>query len=305
MKNKIVASLVLAMLAPVVGHAGPINWTTETYSIDGQLEFDSQYKNPPNRLPTAVFDEFSTSVNNLASPLVGSYTSKTVDFSTTTGTVSTDVSITNLSNANANIVKFTANARASYQGDRNPNHFAYLNPYVTMENTFVANTSVLNFSYDFNSEIHFGADATNLSYQDLVLDIRLRDLTSNTELIKHQDQELLGEYLGSQYGYEGIHYFNNSRVNGVVTYSAADQSDQPSYSGTRQFDLTSGHSYEVQIYLSPTILTAGSVTDSSSKSVVNLSFSDTVAAVPVPQTYALMLSGLALFGFTARRKQQS
>ena len=50
----------------------------------------------------------------------------------------------------------------------------------------------------------------------------------------------------------------------------------------------------------------GTVLENSSNSLLTLGFSNVaVAAVPEPETYAMLLAGLVLVGFSARRQTQA
>ena len=70
--------------------------------------------------------------------------------------------------------------------------------------------------------------------------------------------------------------------------------------------MTPGKTYNVYADISPDLFTSGTVLENSSNSVLTLGFSNVaVAAVPEPETYAMLLAGLVLVGFSARRQTQA
>ncbi|PPD51226.1 MAG: hypothetical protein CTY12_08630 [Methylotenera sp.] len=89
-------------------------------------------------------------------------------------------------------------------------------------------------------------------------------------------------------------------------YEAAAASKTLSGFGTAQYNVTPGKTYSISADISPDLFTSGSVTENSSNSVLKLGFSNVaVAQVPEPETYAMLLAGLALVGFSARRNTQA
>lgn len=270
MKSKFVAGAVLAMLTPVVGHTAPIVWSSQSYEVDTSFGF------------LISGGSIVSSADVLAAPLVGvNNLTSTTGF----GTITNEVSIAELANANANTYEFRANVIAT---PVDAVHTVGLYPGASMNNTFVASTTVLKMDYDFSGLIHFGASTPGVSYQDLIVSFGLRDLTLGSSSVPYQDLV-------------GLHYKNNSNLAAL----SEDNTDYPFlFSDARQFNLVSGHSYQLKVDLFPSIFTSNTSNVNSSNSVLKINFSDgNIAAVPEPEAYALMLAGLALVGFTARRKQ--
>jgi hypothetical protein len=255
MKNKLIAALVLSMLAPVVANAAPISWASESYEIWAQAEVDVE-----------VTPQVDISAN---------------------GSANVGLSIRNLSNSSVSAFELTSNVKTSYSGGTNPaTQYAFAQSNTTLDNTFVATSSSLYVNYDYSSFINMASSAPSLSYQGLLVGIYLQD-TSNSLL--NQNLSLINN-----------NYESNETSNAGTQYTL---SDNRSYEFT---GLTIGRTYRVVADMTPDIFTSGTIADNSSNSVLKVSFSDSpVTAVPEPETYVMLLTGLAFLGFSVRRKQQA
>ncbi|HOY71106.1 MAG TPA: PEP-CTERM sorting domain-containing protein [Methylotenera sp.] len=270
MKSKFVAATVLAMLVPAVGHAAPIVWSSEFYEIDTASGY------------LISGGSVVPSSNILANPLVGEDT-----VSAAAANITNQVSMQEFANANASEYEFKANVVVTPDDATNS---VGVYPGASLTNTFVANTSVLNVAYDFSGLIQYSASTAGVSYQDLVVSFGLYDLTTSSS-VTFQD-------------FEALHRQNNSGPLNNQVVSAADETIPFSLVDDKQFSIVAGHEYQLKVNLFPSIFTSNTSSVNSSNSVLNIQFSDgNIAAVPEPETYALMLAGLALVGFTARRKQ--
>lgn len=273
MKNKLFAGLVLSMLSPIAANAAPINWTSQEYRLYADLAADS------NVAPT--FDVSKT--NTIDLPL--SYSNLV---SSTNGSASVELSIKNLSNSSQNIFELTNNTTTAHSGT---SQFAFADTSTEVLNTFIANTSNLYVTYDYSSIINMAPSTTNLSYQGLTADITLRDTTNSTLNQSHSFIEDYADNSGSQ----GPHFATNAGIN----YSFLGN-------GTYLFSgLTIGRSYELFSMIAPNMFSTGTIADNSSKSLLRVGFSDTpITAVPEPETYAMLLTGLAFLGFSVSRKRK-
>ncbi len=271
MKNKFVAGAMFAILVPVVSQAAPIVWSSQSYEIDTSFGFS-----------ISGGDTVSSS-NILVTPLAG-----VNNVTATAATITNEVSMREIANVNANEYEFKANVVVL---PADASHSVGVYPGASLSNTFVANTSVLNVEYDFSGLIHFGASTTGVSYQDLVVSFGLYDLTLSSSSAPYQNLVQIG-------------YRNNSGPLNNQVFTEANVDYPFSYLGARQFNIVEGNTYELKVDLFPSIFTSNTSNVNSSNSVLKLQFSDgNIAAVPEPETYALLLVGLALVGFTARRKQ--
>jgi hypothetical protein len=273
MKNKLIAGLVLSMLAPVVANAAAINWTSERYRLYADLEANS------NVAPT--FDVSKTNIADLPFAYSNSVASANAS-------ASVELSIKNLSNSSQNIFELTNNTTTAHGG---ATQFAYAATSAEVLNTFIANTSNLYVTYDYSSVINMAPSTTSLSYQEVTTDITLRD-TTNSSL--NQQHAFVDDYVDNS-GSQGPH----NATNAGISYSFLGN-------GTYVFSgLTIGRSYELFSMIVPDMVSGGTIADNSSKSVLKVGFSDSVVtAVPEPETYVMLLTGLAFLGFSARRKQQ-
>lgn len=280
MKGKIAAGIVLAIFTQVV-HAAPIVWNSQSYNISSTSLIDS---------PTSAIYSNSFSANNVA----GLPLSDPSSLSVGGGSVSSNTAIANLTDANANIFEFTLNAASSYSSGTTSNQFAYAVPTASLRNTFTASTTTLAFGYDYDVSTSMSAPTPGLlTFQDFHVSLQLRDLTAGTT----QTFSLFDHFLTSQVTTPALLDF---------LVDPAGESHTFSNSGTQVFNLVQGNTYELNYSGgAPFVVTRGDVATNSINSQFTLSFSDSVTTVPEPETYALMLAGLALVGFSARRKQRA
>lgn len=272
MKNYIATSAVIALLVPALAQAAPISWSSENYSIDSGIDVDNSGPSP-----------FQSSAN-LAVPLAYATT-----ITTANGSASTDLSIKSLANAASSDYEFKVNTSTSYNSTNKDasNFYAYSTPLVSIDNSFLADSSVLNVNYDFNSVLNLGASTSGyLAYQDMAIKLTLMHI---------------GYPLGDQELSLIDNHFNNI---GNVT----GQSDTLSNVDFSSFVLTPGDSYRLFVDVSSILYTTGTVADNSANTTFKVSFSNgnpVTSPVPEPQTYAMLMAGLVLIGFSARKKSNS
>ncbi|MGB4812688.1 MAG: PEP-CTERM sorting domain-containing protein [Methylophilaceae bacterium] len=273
MKNKLLASVALAFLVPAIAHAAPINWSSESYNILGLNDIDT----PRN---------YTFQVNTTVPSLIGTLDGANA-ISTANATASTYTAITNLSNSSANIYQLTANGVTSYSGGVNPAaNFAYSVLGASLNNSFIASDTALNIGYNYSAITNLSASATSnlASYQGLEMRVEMVQ-ASNPFNIQTLNFNTLTE---SSIYPSGVSFTNSN-------------------SGTSLFNTIIGEAYTLYFTVAPDIYTTGTVSDNSANVTATFSFSDNtnIAAVPEPETYAMLLAGLALVGFTAKRRQQA
>ncbi len=268
MKNKFTAGLVLGMLAPAMGYAAPINWASESYEIWAQSEVEVEPAAPQ-------VDLRATSLAGL--PLVGNASASTAN-----GNASVDLAVRNLSNSNAGIYEITTHMATSYSGGSDSNtQYAFAMSSATLANTFVAQTTDLFVTYDYSSIINMATSSSGLSYQEVTTFVLLNDL--------NQEVKFVDDYV-------------DNRGSAPRNATTAGINYTLSGSGTHIFSgLTIGRIYTVVADISPDMFSSGTIGDNSSNSVIRVSFSDSVTAVPVPA--AAWLFGSGLIGLMGMRKR--
>lgn len=268
MKSKIVAGAVLAILAQA-GHTAPIAWASQSYGIFNSVRIDGANQGSPDVNITAD-----------RAGIAGAFTNNKL-ISTANGSALSNLSISDVSNAGADIFKFTADVTTAYTGGTTTPQFAYTVPVIGFTNQFTASDTVLNVGYDYNVLTHLSTSTAGLlTYQDFHVKL---DLTNTTT--------------GDEQTFNLFDFFTTN------TSSQAGESHTFANAGTHVFNLNVGDAYTLITNIVLFNPSRGDVADNTMNSVFNLSFSDSVTAVPEPETYALMLAGLALVGFSARRKQ--
>lgn len=295
MKNKFVAGLVLATLTPIAASAAPISWISEQYNIYADLEVGHiAFVNGRDRAiadSQSNYDVTKTSANDL--PFTFSDQVSTPETPTSNRTAFADLAIRDLSNSNANIYEFSNKIMTRSNEASNSNLYAYADSGAAMTNSFIANTNSLYVTYDYNSVINMAASSSDLSYHDLNTYFTLID---TTDFRLNQTRPLILNDYADNSGIQGPHYATNAGI----TYTLADNGSYV-FSG-----LTLGRKYTLYTTIDADMYSSGSIADNSSTSLIRVSFSDSpLTAVPEPETYAMLLSGLALVGFSARRKQQA
>lgn len=295
MKNTLIAGLVLSMLAPVAANAAAINWTSEEYLIYADVEVGHiAFFNGRDRAIADIESNYydtKTSANDL--PFTFSDQVSTLEAPTSNRAAFADLGIRDLSNSNANIYEFSNKTVTRSNEASNSNLYAYADSGAEMSNSFIANTNSLYVTYDYNSVINMAASTIDLSYQDLDTYFTLID-TSDSRL--NQTRPLILNDYADNSGNQRPH----NATNAGITYTLAD-------SGSYVFSgLTLGRTYSLITSVYADMYSSGSIADNSSTSSLRVSFSDSpVTAVPEPETYAMLLTGLAFLGFSVRRKQQA
>jgi hypothetical protein len=271
-KLNTIAGFVLLSLAPALSHAGAVNWTSQKYNLYAYLDIDTPEQ--PIGLPQLNMTAFS---------LAGLPNISTASLTSANGEASAALGIENLSNSTYDIVELSLNAFSSYNGGTSAgSQYSYVVPSVSVGNQFVADSNILTVTYDFSSLINLTSPtAGQLSYNGLFMGLSVvEDAFGATE------QELK---------FVDNNFETGTTVNKVL-----------SGSGTAFFNVTPGKTYNVFADISPDLFTSGTVLENSSNSVLTLGFSNVaVAAVPEPETYAMLLAGLVLVGFSARRQTQA
>jgi len=275
MKNKLIAGLVLSMFLPVVGNAAPINWLSEQYRLYAQLEIDV------NGTPQVLESKYNLS----DLPFV-----RNASTSSANGSASTSISIKNLSDSNASIFELTNNIATSYTGGNNPaNQFSSAISGADFDNSFIANSTNLYVTYDYSSLINMANSTPSLAYQGVTTRVILQDKVNS---LLDQTVSFVDDYVDNS-GTQGPHNATTAGIN----YSLIGN-------GTHIFTgLIIGRTYSLYTDISPDMFSSGTIADSSSKSILRVGFSD--SAVPEPETNAMLLTGLAFFGFSVRRKKQA
>lgn len=271
MKNKYLVSALLMLLSPAISQAAAVDWTSQKYNLYAYLDIDEPEQ--PVGLPQLDMTAFSLA----GLPNISSATLETAN-----GKATANLGIKNLSNSTQDIVELSLNAFSSYSGGTSSGaQYSYVVPSVSIDNTFTADFNVLTITYDFSSIIKLTTPtAGQLSYQGLFMGFSVTEDT-----VGAVSQKLL--------------FVDNN-------YEVAAASKTLSGFGTALFNVTPGKTYSISADISPDLFTSGSVTENSSNSVLKLGFSNrAVTAVPEPETYAMLLAGLALVGFSARRKTQA
>ena len=272
MKLNTIAGFVLLSLAPALSHAGAVNWTSQKYNLNAYLDIDEPEQ--PVSLPQLNMTAFS---------LAGLPNISTASLTSANGVASAALGIKNLSNSTYDIVELSLNAFSSYKGGTSAgSQYSYVVPSVSVENQFVADSNILTVTYDFSSLINLATPTVGqLSYNAMFIGLSIvEDAFGATE------QELK--------------FVDNNFEAGTTVDKLF------SGSGTAFFNVTPGKTYNVFADISPDLFTSGTVSGNSSKSVLTLGFSNVaVAAVPEPETYAMLLAGLVLVGFSARRQTQA
>jgi hypothetical protein len=271
MKNKMIAGLSLAMLIPLMVQAAPVTWISESYDIYADLEVDVDGG-----------PQIDTTVNSLAGlPLSGS-----ANVSNANGSASVNLGIKNIANPTSNIYELKTNISTSYTGGTNSRtQYAFGLSDVGLDNRFIAATTNLYVNYDYIALINMSSSAGGLSYQGLIMDMFLEDTTNNSQRI---------------FNFISSNYASNESSNNGTNYTLSGN-------GTYSFsNLITGRTYRLNLGIAPDIFSSGTIADNSSNSILTVAFSDTPAApVPEPETYAMLLVGLALVGFSARRKSRN
>ena len=235
MKSKLLVGAVLAMLSPAA-FAAPIVWTSQYYEVDTSFGY------------LTSGGSIESSANILTTPLVGAN-----NVTATAATITNEVSMRELVNANANTYEFKANAVITPDDAA---HAVALYPAASMFNTFQATTSVLEVGFDFSSLIHFGASTSGASYQELTAGLRLIDVTNPFRIERK------------------FSIANESFENNIGPLIAADDDHSFFNRGSTQFSLIENHFYELRVDLFPSIYTSNTSNVNSSNSVLNLQFSD-------------------------------
>lgn len=271
MKNKYLVSALLMLISPAISQAAAVDWTSQKYNLYAYLDIDEPEQ--PVGLPQLDMTAFSLA----GLPNISSATLTTANAVAT----ASSLGIKNLSNSTQDIIELSLNAFSSYSGGTDSfAQYSYVVPSVSIGNTFVADSNVLTVTYDFNSLIALTAPTVGqLSYNGLFIGLEVTEEVSGA----------------SQF----LNFVDNNFV-------FAETNQTFSGSGTALFNVTPGKTYSISADISPDLFTSGSVTENSSNSVLTLGFSNrAVTAVPEPETYAMLLAGLALVGFSARRKTQA
>lgn len=269
MKLNTIAGFVLLSLAPALSHAGAVNWTSQEYNLYASLEIDEPAVNSL-LLDKYVFDLSTLPFTNTAS------------IDTANGVASAILGIKNLSSSTQDILELSLNAFSSYRGGANPaTQSSYVVPQVSINNKFKADLDVLTVTYDFTSLIKLTAPTVGqMTYNGLFIGL-----------------EITEDVFGGKTQYLNL---ANER------FEDSETSKTFSGFGTASFDVNKNSIYTVSAYISPDLFTSGTVLENSSNSLLTLGFSNVaVAAVPEPETYAMLLAGLVLVGFSARRQTQA
>lgn len=281
MKNKIFAGLTLAMLTPLYAHSAPITWVTESYNVFSDLEVDIES-------PAQI----NTTVNSLAGlPLT--YINSGAN-SSSTGNASVGLGIKNILNQNSNIYELKTDISTSYNGGiNNPgimiDHTQYSEVVtaVSLSNTFMAKTENLFVDFDFSTFINMSSSsapsAKDRSASGILMEMYLVDTTDFLQ----RDANFIENYFIT----------NNAGSNDPITKQ---------FIGTDTYNfnnLIEGRTYTLALGITSDVFSSGTIANNSSNSILTVAFSDT-APVPEPETYAMLLVGLGLVGFSARRKQQ-
>ncbi len=271
MKLNTIAGFVLLSLAPALSHAGAVNWTSQKYNLNAYLDIDTPEQ--PVLSPQLDITAFS---------LAGLPNISTASLTSDNGVASAALGIKNLSNSTQDILELSLNAFSSYNGGTSAvSQYSYVVPSVSVGNQFVADSNILTVTYDFSSLINLTMPtAGQLSYNGLFMGLSVvEDALGATE--------------------QNLKFVDNNFETGTTV-------DKFSGSGTAFFNVTPGKTYNVFADISPDLFTSGTVSGNSSNSVLTLGFSNVaVAAVPEPETYAMLLAGLVLVGFSARRQTQA
>lgn len=268
MKFKTIAGFVLLSLAPALSHAGAVNWTSQEYNLYASLEIDEP------AVDSLLLDDVSD--------LSTSPFTNTASIDTANGVASAILGIKNLSSSTQDIIELALNAFSSYRGGTDAvTQYSSVVPSVSINNTFTADSNVLTVTYDFSSIINLTTPtAGQRSYQGLLMGLSVTE-----DSFGAVSQKLL--------------FVDNN-------YEVAAASKTLSGFGTALFNVTPGKTYSISADISPDLFTSGSVTENSSNSLLTLGFSNrAVTAVPEPEIYAMLLAGLVLVGFSARRKTQA
>jgi hypothetical protein len=273
MKNKMISGLSLAMLTPLIVQAAPITWISESYDIYADLEVDVDGG-----------PQIDTTVNSLGGlPLSGRS-----NVSNANGSASVDLGIKNIANPTSNIYELKTNISASYNGGTNASS-QYSNALsdVGLDNQFIAATTNLYVSYDYSALINMSESANGFSYNAGIMEMFLDDTTTPFS-IRQPRQEF--KFIDN--------YFETNTIGANYTLAG---------NGTHTFNnLITGRTYRLIVSIAPDIFSSGTIANNSSNSILTVAFSDTPAApVPEPESYAMLLAGLALVGFSARRKSRT
>lgn len=270
MKNKYLVSTLLLLLSPAISQAAAVDWTSQKYNLYAYLDIDE---------PEQPVD--SPQLNMTAFGLAGLPNISSATLTTTNAIATANLGIKNLSDSTQDIIELSLNAFSSYSGGTDPfSQYSYVVPSVSINNTFTADSNVLTVTYDFSSLIALTAPTVRQrSYNGLLIGLEVTEDISGA----------------SQF----INFVDNNFV-------FAETNQTFSGSGTALFNVTPGKTYSISADISPDLFTSGSVTENSSNSVLKLGFSNrAVTPVPEPETYAMLLAGLVLVGFSARRKTQA
>jgi len=267
-KFKTIAGFVLLSLAPALSHAGAVNWTSQEYNLYASLEIDEP------AVDSLLLDQYVFDLSTL--PFTN-----TASIDTANGVASAILGIKNLSSSTQDIIELALNAFSSYRGGTDAGtQSSYVVPSVSLNNTFIADLDKLTVTYDFSSLINLTTPTTGQqSYNGLFVGLKLTEVGG-----------------ASQY----LNFVNDNYETGTTVDKLF------SGSGTAFFNVTPGKTYNVFADISPDLFTSGTVLENSSNSLLTLGFSNVaVAAVPEPETYAMLLAGLVLVGFSARRQTQA
>lgn len=268
MKFNYIAWIALLAFAPTLSHAGAVNWASQEYNLYASLEIDEP------AVDSLLLDQYVFDLSSL--PFTN-----TAGIDTANGLARAILGIKNLSNSTQDIIELSLNAFSSYRGGTDAGtQSSYVVPSVSLNNTFIADLDKLTVTYDFSSLINLTTPTTGQqSYNGLFIGLILTEVGG-----------------ASRY----LNFVNDNYETGTTVDKLF------SGSGTALFNVKPGKTYNVFADISPDLFTSGTVLENSSNSVLTLGFSNVaVAAVPEPETYAMLLAGLVLVGFSARRQTQA
>jgi len=276
-KLNTIAGFVLLSLAPALSHAGAVNWTSQEYNIYAYLDIDD---------PEQPFG--SPQLNTTAFSLAGLPNISTASLTSDNGVARADLGIKNLSNSTHDIVELSLNAFSSYNDGTKATQYSNVVPSVTLDNTFKAVSNTLKVAYDFTTTLNFYNPQGSANPN--------RPTANQYQLIMFNLENLSTGVVQEWVNFDQYYFTSVPSSLDPYIFTGSD---------AFEFNVTPETSYRIRAEIAPDMFSSGTIGVNNSQSTLKISLSNSVSAVPEPETYAMLLAGLVLVGFSARRQTQA
>jgi len=176
--------------------------------------------------------------------------------------------------------------------------------------SLTSESAVFDFSIGMHSNSSYSGQTymgtLGSGYYDQMGLIRYHATADLTATVNY-DFDLTGSNI---FGMNPVYFY---RPDGIKQFNAQSWTLTPpvNFSGTETFNLLAGHDYEFRVVFGPNV--NGPLNNVGFKGPIDgdysgrftFNFGPVTSPVPEPETYAMLLAGLGLLGFTAKRKKQS